>query len=260
MYTIITDVTPEMAGNFLAKNADFQRSVRWTTVKVLEEAMKRGEWKLTHQGIAFDSNGKLVDGQHRLLAIQRSGVTVKMSVTYDIEPTCFRVMDIGARRTTSDLLNIGKREASITTMLARLAFKSPSSTQSLVIYDALEKEIGETLSVASQCRNVFSGAAAQAACVISIVKRPEDKDYILDLYHNLNTLTLDKLPPIGNAIVRQCFNGKTGNSDAQRRDLFGRCMFVFDYSKRDAQRVQLSESSLSLILEDTRTLVRSFFQ
>jgi len=32
------------------------------------EAMRRGEWMVTHQGIAFDTQGVLVDGQHRLAA------------------------------------------------------------------------------------------------------------------------------------------------------------------------------------------------
>lgn len=259
MYTTIMDVTPEMAEQFLSKNADFQRGVRWNTVKHLEECMLRGEWKLTHQGVAFDTNGKLVDGQHRLLAVRRSGVTVKMTVTYDVDPTCFQVLDIGARRTTSDLLRIGNREASIVSFIGRLAFKSSSPAQSMVIYEKLEEQIGETLSAGSQCKNVFSSAAAQAACTMSIYKRPEDKEYILDLYHNLSTLALDKLPPIGAAIVRQCFSGKTGNSDNRRRDMYGRCMFVFEYNRRDAQRVQLSDSSLANILEDTRTIVRSFF-
>lgn len=38
-------------------------------VKGFAEAMSRGEWMVTHQGIAFSSAGVLVDGQHRLAAV-----------------------------------------------------------------------------------------------------------------------------------------------------------------------------------------------
>jgi hypothetical protein len=33
------------------------------------EAMRRGEWMVTHQGIAFDVHGALVGGKHRLAAM-----------------------------------------------------------------------------------------------------------------------------------------------------------------------------------------------
>ncbi len=43
--------------------------------------MRKGHWAVTHQGIAFDTNGNLIDGQHRLEAIRISGVSVKIMVT-----------------------------------------------------------------------------------------------------------------------------------------------------------------------------------
>ena len=38
--------------------------------------MKAGHWRLTHQGIAFDPAGVLIDGQHRLWAIVESDTTL----------------------------------------------------------------------------------------------------------------------------------------------------------------------------------------
>ena len=258
MHTVVQIVTPEMADQFLTKNADFQRAVRWTVVKNLEECLLRGEWKLTHQGIAFDSNGKLIDGQHRLLAIKRSGVSAPLTITYDVDPTCFQVLDIGAKRSTADLLRLGQREAGIVSFLGRLVWKSSSSAQGQILYDNLEDEIGFVLSRAGSARNCFSSSAVQSAAVVSLKRNPQDKDYILDLYANLSNLSLDILPPIGSAMVRQCFNGKTGTSSASRRDMYARSIFVFDPAKRDVQRIQMSDSSLAIVLEDTRTLIRSF--
>lgn len=46
--------------------------------------MLAGRWILTHQGIAFDCEGNLIDGQHRLQAVVRSGKAVYMVVAYNV--------------------------------------------------------------------------------------------------------------------------------------------------------------------------------
>lgn len=55
--------------------------------------MRRGDWLVTHQGIAFDTRGVLVDGQHRLGAVVEADVTVKIAVFTDVEPDTFDVLD-----------------------------------------------------------------------------------------------------------------------------------------------------------------------
>ncbi|GGQ53922.1 hypothetical protein GCM10010195_06630 [Kitasatospora griseola] len=67
-------------------------------------AIIRGEWKLTHQGIAFDENGALVDGQHRLHAIIEANVSVKMLVVYGLSEDVFPVLDSGKSRSAADAL------------------------------------------------------------------------------------------------------------------------------------------------------------
>lgn len=258
MITNTMMVTPEMAAAFLAENAKFQRKVRWSVVKTLQEAMVRGEWKLTHQGIAFDINGKLIDGQHRLLAVQRSGVTVPMSVTSSVDPETFKVLDIGARRNTGDLLNIGTREAGIVAFLGRMAHHRPSSDQGVTIYKKLETNIRDVLDVSGGTRNVFSSSPVQSAAVITLYKEPENKDYILELYRNLNMLNLDLLPPIGAAMVRQCFAGGAKANDRSRRDIFARSIFTFNKTKETVQRIQVGEDSIQNIISATRDLIKTF--
>lgn len=75
-------------------------------MRAFAEAMKRGEWKTTHQGIAIDSNGVLVDGQHRLTAIVEADVPVKLTVFTEVSPDSFDVLDTGKRRNAADVLAI----------------------------------------------------------------------------------------------------------------------------------------------------------
>lgn len=99
-----TDVTPQQAEEWLAKNAEFQRKLRDSVVDKYARDMINGQWQLTHQGIAFDAKGRLIDGQHRLAAIAKAGVPVKMLVVRDSPSAAYDHLDLGYGRTTVDIL------------------------------------------------------------------------------------------------------------------------------------------------------------
>jgi hypothetical protein len=69
-------------------------------------AMERGEWLVTHQGIAFDSAGVLLDGQHRLAAIVEADQTIEMTVFSDVPDGTFGVLDTGKKRSAGDTLAV----------------------------------------------------------------------------------------------------------------------------------------------------------
>ena len=62
------DITPDMAKKILAHRNKNNRPIRYTHLEKLSEAIEKDEWKVTNQGIAFDADGNLIDGQHRLAA------------------------------------------------------------------------------------------------------------------------------------------------------------------------------------------------
>jgi hypothetical protein len=68
----------ETGGRLLAWDL-FLAPLSKRTVRDFAEAMRRGDWRLTHQGIAFDASGALVDGQHRLAAIVEADVPVEIT-------------------------------------------------------------------------------------------------------------------------------------------------------------------------------------
>jgi hypothetical protein len=93
-------ITPERAEQWLAANTA-NRPVSKSTVRGFAEAMRRGDWLVTHQGIAFDTNGVLVDGQHRLAAIIEADLPVEMTVFSDVEPDSFDVLAIEGEKSTT---------------------------------------------------------------------------------------------------------------------------------------------------------------
>lgn len=105
MKTMPESISPERARKYLDKNKE-NRSVRDSAVERYANQMKLGRWMLTHQGICFSTTGRLLDGQHRLLAIVRSGCTVTMNVTRDADEATFRCMDVNIKRTAPDLVKL----------------------------------------------------------------------------------------------------------------------------------------------------------
>lgn len=84
MHSEILIVTPDMAKQWIITNKS-NRPVKSWAVNRYAKDMIAGNWSSNHQGIAFDMDGNLADGQHRLLAIIKSGISIKMLVTWGVE-------------------------------------------------------------------------------------------------------------------------------------------------------------------------------
>lgn len=99
-------ITPKMAHHWLAKHNENNRPTREHIAEKYAELMKDGKWHTNSATIAFDFNGNLIDGQHRLEAIFQSGETIESWVIEGLHPGTFRTVDIGSKRTIADMLAI----------------------------------------------------------------------------------------------------------------------------------------------------------
>lgn len=102
----IMTITPELAKKWLSRNVG-NRSFRPYKAKWFARLIENGEFVLTHQGIAFDDDGNLIDGQHRLSAIVMTGKSVQMFVSKGFNRNeVITAIDLGAKRNTADSLRI----------------------------------------------------------------------------------------------------------------------------------------------------------
>lgn len=67
-------------------------------------SMKGNEWIDCGDSIRFNCDGTLIDGQHRLYAIIKSGVTIPMLVIRGLPKETFKQIDAGKVRTNGDSL------------------------------------------------------------------------------------------------------------------------------------------------------------
>lgn len=110
----IVEITPEVAANLLNKNYPRQRKIRQGHVNFLASAMKKGEFTGNTISLAStngDDTAMLVNGQHTLMAIAQSGVTLSLPLaTYRADSPgeldgIYATMDIGLTRNQSDALS-----------------------------------------------------------------------------------------------------------------------------------------------------------
>lgn len=140
------DLTPEDAAKLLAvSQGHHQRKLRQSNLNRLIHAIQSGQWRETHQAIALNRDGVVIDGQHRLTAIVAAGHTVRVAIARDVDDATFDVIDTGSVRSPYDVLTL----AGVTN-----AAKMAASCRYLLTY---EKVVGTTDSFQSH-RQGFTSA------------------------------------------------------------------------------------------------------
>ena len=96
MYFEISLVTPEMARKWLSTDTRNRKPSK-RKIQMIEYDLKHNNFSLTHQPIAFDTDGELFDGRHRLTGIVNTGIPAVCTVAYNA-PRNSKV-DTGTKRT-----------------------------------------------------------------------------------------------------------------------------------------------------------------
>lgn len=126
------DITPEFAAELLAREwAAVTSDGRRLKQRPLIEAnivdfvkmIRKDRFHKTHQGLAIGLTGSVYDGQHRLHAIVRCGVTKCIKVTFNTHPDLIEAFDSGRQRRASTKLAMqGLKHASTLAAAARLLY------------------------------------------------------------------------------------------------------------------------------------------
>lgn len=254
METKIVNVTPAMARMFLKSNTA-NRPLRFGVVEGFRSLYERGEWKLTHQGIAFDSNGTLIDGQHRLTFISHlpEGTKVPMMVTRGLDTDTFGAIDVGAKRTAADEMHISKSLTSCASFLVKLYNNNQSHMVShpylRVFVDFAQPYHDELISFCNASVKIWSSAVVKSAAILQLA-RGRDEDFVKSVYRSLVTQDMQNMTPTAMALVKQQLSGKL--TSARSLDLFCRAFRAFDSRLPHISKVQIVSST------ETTRAIREF--
>ena len=203
MESKVITITPDMAKAMLEKNMKNNRRINHQTVKRYARIMKAGGWNLTHQGIAFDENDQLIDGQHRLEAIVMANVPITMMVTYGVQHTdgeAFTI-DTGTKRTTKNIMQISgitdivyKSMSSYVGAYMRMKIKTngsmPEAAEIIAYIDRHYDDIAKVDSIIGHGSTGSSGARLHTIVGVAIIAafyRGESEDALrrfVQVYRN----------------------------------------------------------------------------
>ena len=79
-------ISPEQAEAYLENNAK-HRKIKEKKVDAYMQEMQDGKWRLNGKVLIFDANGRLLNGQHRLSAVVKSGVSLTTLVVRGVDPS-----------------------------------------------------------------------------------------------------------------------------------------------------------------------------
>ena len=100
-----TLITPELAKKMLEKNT-INREINKAGLEFLVNEMTENRFKYNGESIIVSKNGNLMDGQHRLLAIVKSGVSVYINIVDGIEEETMSTIDTGTVRTAASVFSL----------------------------------------------------------------------------------------------------------------------------------------------------------
>lgn len=101
----VCEITPEIAANWLDANHK-NRPLRERGSDAYGRDVASGNWVLTGDTIKFDWFGRLVDGQHRLTAVIKSGRPIVSLVVWGVDPAARKYTDTGMARQYRDVLRM----------------------------------------------------------------------------------------------------------------------------------------------------------
>lgn len=136
-------VTPELARQWLLVNTR-NRDPKANVIERYQDAIANDLWMATPHGVGFDTDGCLVDGQHRLMAIVASGQSAVILVAWGLDPHVINVLDDGSKRRASDAMKIDgvDRASDVATIvlgICKVATGRNDAFSNLVVSMAYEK-------------------------------------------------------------------------------------------------------------------------
>lgn len=203
-------ITPEVAQEYLEKNVGNYRQINKSRVAEYATDMKFGRWKDNGESIKFSKSGHLADGQHRLMAICKSGTPIGMYVVRGVDDDC-STFDVGQPRTSSQILvaegtnpaasNQHSFGAARILVTGRFVYRSGKQMQSAqwASTNALVREYAKSHQVvlADSYRIVMtnsghSGATLSRkspviAAVYCMLRRGENKEKLFQFFNVVNT-------------------------------------------------------------------------
>lgn len=188
--TKVMTIDADHAKKMLEKNTCNRRLSNDRVVEIMGW-IRKGQWRLTTDAIGFSSDGNLINGQHRLHAIVKTGKPVDLLVATGLEPDAFNVIDTVKVRSAADVLGVNDYASpAIKSAIIRFVMTwqkqkyaaltvsgyRPTNQEVLDFADRNRDKINAACTVAQQTTSKFRGLSARYIGGLYWVFADLDKD------------------------------------------------------------------------------------
>jgi hypothetical protein len=248
-------IYPDTAKAMLETNSA-NRSVRQKWVDQLADIIKSGEFVSTHQGIGFDVNGRLIDGQHRLLACIKANAPITIQVTKGLPASAWYALDQGINRNYSDVLEIDRKVADIIGRAHKFYIGGKAKPVELVaIRDSIiGKTAAELQLISSASTKTFSSGSVRLGATLTICMGL-DKDYVFSQYKALVSSDFDEMSEITKQFYKQGISGQI--NPVNLHDTLAKALVMFD--AKNAAISRFSASSTQQKMTSAKKFMDSLF-
>lgn len=192
----ITTISPSVARAMLDKNLN-NRKPSSKHVAALARDMRNGKWQLTGDAVRFDTDGTLIDGQHRLMACIAAETGFQTVIIYGLEPATKFAIDANKTRSPADFLhmdglpNANHLQAAARFLLAIKAGGLRGNVMKFTIAETLDciakhKKLGASVRLALGPQNLIS--IIQLAVLhyvgVNLIGFPDRAEAFLNVWHS----------------------------------------------------------------------------
>lgn len=277
MNTHIETITPKQATAMLAAHAAAvannelaqNRPVSAHHVSALAAAMAAGEWRCTHQGILIGANGAIVDGQHRLIAVVRSGTTITSMVSRMSEVAGARALPIDIRaktRAASWIYGVDPSRWEAARALVVLAAQPLTATR-LIGEDATHSatlRVAERINtlpelVRARCGGITTAQIRAMVWLAMTRQRTRDaQEELAAQYAAAVNRQVDKLWPRVASFTMQVLAVRSRGHDMDRDEQIIRAWRTFNAGPADRNRCKVSIRDAEVVHRDVRQRARDW--
>ena len=195
-------VTPRVAKIWLDTQVR-NRPVMQSWVDTLAQFMVDGSWSETGEPIKFDVGGHLIDGQHRLCAIIKSGANMRLDVKVGLSPDAQFWMDSGKGRSNAQTVAMCGYTKSPSVLSATVhyvhnfmalgltheALRIPMTKKALVDFLEVHPRLADSVAFSNTMKNkkLVPQAVTAAAHYITMCQDPALAKAFWDTYKNMET-------------------------------------------------------------------------
>lgn len=104
--TRVVCITPALAEKLYTSNTENQRNVSPANLEKITQSITNGTFMLNGESIVCSKSGRLLNGQHRVLAVMNTGIPIWSVLVEGVDDACFITFDSGKARSFANALQI----------------------------------------------------------------------------------------------------------------------------------------------------------